>query len=193
MKATKSQPTYLIRMGKQVKEYTHARIAKKLQSGDLSPDHLTQNRDGIWRCLKITQGFRKICSRIAEKVEIPACQLSDWVTPIEKNIEPAFTISDKILTKLVLKEQKKSGNNSNPTVENLFKSRYWSQAQLKKTTILIASVIVLLFTYAKIQWTDYSQVKDDNSEKRKIRADFYDKALNSSNKKMLLSLLKTKI
>ena len=70
MKKQKSQPTFLVRQGNRIKEYTTARIAKKLQSGDLSPDHLAHNRDGLWRPLHETPGFRRLC-RFAITVSPP--------------------------------------------------------------------------------------------------------------------------
>jgi len=61
MKNPKTQPTFLVRRGNRIKEYTPGHIVRKLQSGDLSPDHLAHNRDGMWRPLHETPGFRRIC------------------------------------------------------------------------------------------------------------------------------------
>jgi len=224
MKKTNSQSTYLVRKGNRIKEYIHAHIAKKLQSGDLSPDDLAHNRDGIWRSLKITQGFRRICSRIEERFEIPASQFTDCVSQGENNQENLYPILNKRLPNVLLEKTKSSGINSNSIIENKFKDnknfkllffssknliqsrkvqglwtifnnfcRYWSQTQRKKTLILFGSIIVMILSFTKIIWPNYSKVEDTNSEKRKERAAFYDKALKSSNKKMLLDLFKTKI
>ena len=106
MKKPKSQPTFLVRQGNRIKEYTPGRIAKKLQSGDLSPDNLAHNRDGVWRALHATPGFRRICK----------AAILGRPSPGEPKIKPALSVS-------VSKDQPKEGRSAeeNPShfMENL--------------------------------------------------------------------------
>lgn len=106
MKKPKSQPTFLVRQGNRIKEYTPGRIAKKLQSGDLSPDQLAHNRDGIWRALHATPGFRRICK----------AAILDRPSPGQPKIKTAISVSVSMTHP---EESLSAGENLVHSMENL--------------------------------------------------------------------------